>query len=115
MALPVAAFAADDPATLSGAEIERVFSDAIVEAMVLGGDVYIEHFAADGRMTLSGPDGNHAGTWRVEDDRICVDFGDPSAAGCWRVARRGDIVSWLRDDGAIDCEGVLIGRGEAAN
>ena len=115
MAAPVFAFADEDSGILSGAGIERVFSGATVEATVLGGRVYVEHFFPDGAMTISGPDGVRAGTWSVEDDRICVDFGDPSAAGCWRVARRGDVVSWLRDDGSIDCEAVLTSDGETAD
>lgn len=96
LALP--AFAQD---LATGDAIKAAIAGKTVQGSMIASGAYTEFYAEDG--TIKG-DG-YAGTWTVEGDAMCFDYGE--GASCWGVRLSGDQVAWIKD-GKEDGTGTLV-------
>jgi hypothetical protein len=104
VSLPDIPSAAEDFKKLSGAQIRRSFA-----AMEFTDQVHwVERYGADGTLTTREMGTTRVGTWRVEDDQLCVDLGKEGGRGCYEVWISGNKVE-LRTPGssAYPAQGVL--------
>jgi hypothetical protein len=46
---------------------------------------WVERYGADGTLTTREMGTTRVGTWRVEDDQLCVDLGKEGGRGCYEV------------------------------
>ena len=69
---------------------------------------WAERYGADGTLTTREMGTTRVGTWRVEDDQLCVDLGKEGGRGCYEVWISGNKVE-LRAPGssAYPAQGVL--------
>ncbi len=96
--------AAEDFKKLNSAQIRRSFA-----AMEFTDQVHwVERYGADGTLTTREMGTTRVGTWRVEDDQLCVDLGKEGGRGCYEVWISGNKVQ-LRTPGssAYPAQGVL--------
>jgi len=96
--------AAEDFKKLNSAQIRRSFA-----AMEFTDQVHwVERYGADGTLTTREMGTTRIGTWRVEDDQLCVDLGKEGGRGCYEVWTSGNKVE-LRTPGssAYPAQGVL--------
>jgi len=96
--------AAEDFKKLNSAQIRRSFA-----AMEFTDQVHwVERYGADGTLTTREMGKARSGTWRVEDDQLCVDLGKEGGRGCYEVWISGNKVE-LRTPGssAYPAQGVL--------
>jgi hypothetical protein len=96
--------AAEDFKKLSDSQIRRAFT-----AMEFTDQVHwVERYGADGTLTTREMGKTRVGTWRVEDDQLCVDLGNEGGRGCYEVWISGNKVE-LRAPGssAYPAQGVL--------
>ena len=96
--------AAEDFKKLSSAKIRRSFA-----AMEFTDQVHwVERYGADGTLTTREMGTTRVGTWRVEDDQLCVDLGKEGGRGCYEVWTSGNKVE-LRTPGssAYPAQGIL--------
>jgi hypothetical protein len=96
--------AAEDFKKLNSAQIRRSFA-----AMEFTDQVHwVERYGADGTLTTREMGTTRVGTWRVEDDQLCVDLGKEGGRGCYEVWISGNKVE-LRTPGssAYPAQGVL--------
>jgi hypothetical protein len=96
--------AADDFKKLNSAQIRRSFA-----AMEFTDQVHwVERYGADGTLTTREMGTTRVGTWRVEDDQLCVDLGKEGGRGCYEVWISGNRVE-LRTPGssAYPAQGIL--------
>ena len=96
--------AAEDFKKLNSAQIRRSFA-----AMEFTDQVHwVERYGADGTLTTREMGKTRVGTWRVEDDQLCVDLGKDGGRGCYEVWISGNKVE-LRTPGssAYPAQGVL--------
>jgi hypothetical protein len=104
VSLPDIPSAAEDFKKLSGAQIRRSFA-----AMEFTDQVHwVERYGADGTLTTREMGTTRVGTWRVEDDQLCVDLGKEGGRGCYEVWISGNKVE-LRTPGssAYPAQGIL--------
>ena len=88
MALPVAAQAE----TLStGAEIAAAVSGNTVQGSMSASGTYSEFYAVDGSINGQG----YTGTWTVEGDTMCFDYGE--GKDCWNARIEGEAVTWVQN------------------
>jgi hypothetical protein len=95
---------AQDFKKLNSAQIRRSFA-----AMEFTDQVHwAERYSADGTLTTREMGKTRVGTWRVEDDQLCVDLGNEGGRGCYEVWISGNKVE-LRTPGssAYPAQGVL--------
>jgi hypothetical protein len=88
MTFPLAAQAQD---LAKGAEITAAMAGNTVQGSMSESGAYTEFYAADG--TIKG-DG-YSGTWTVEGDAMCFDYGD--GKDCWNLRISGQAVTWVQD------------------
>lgn len=96
--------AAEDFKKLNSAQIRQSFA-----AMEFTDQVHwVERYGADGKLTTREMGTTRVGTWRVEDDQLCVDLGKEGGRGCYEVWISGNKVE-LRTPGssAYPAQGVL--------
>ena len=96
--------AAEEFKKLSSSQIRRAFA-----AMEFTDQVHwVERYGADGTLTTREMGKTRVGTWRVEDDQLCVDLGKEGGRGCYEVWISGNKVE-LRAPGAsaYPAQGVL--------
>jgi hypothetical protein len=96
--------AAEDFKKLNSAQIRRSFA-----AMEFTDQVHwVERYRADGKLTTREMGTTRVGTWRVEDDQLCVDLGKEGGRGCYEVWMSGNKVE-LRTPGssAYPAQGIL--------
>jgi hypothetical protein len=96
--------AAEDFKKLNSAQIRRSFA-----AMEFTDQVHwAERYGADGTLTTREMGKTRVGTWRVEDDQLCVDLGKEGGRGCYEVWISGNKVE-LRTPGssAYPAQGIL--------
>ena len=96
--------AAEEFKKLSSSQIRRAFA-----AMEFTDQVHwVERYGADGTLTAREMGKTRVGTWRVEDDQLCVDLGKDGGRGCYEVWISGNKVE-LRAPGssAYPAQGVL--------
>src|SRR5215813_8977269 len=94
----------EDFKKLNSAQIRRSFA-----AMEFTDQVHwVERYGADGTLTTREMGTTRVGTWRVEDDQLCVDLGKEGGRGCYEVWTSGNKVE-LRTPGssAYPAQGVL--------
>jgi hypothetical protein len=102
--LPDSPGAAEDFKKLSSPQIRRAFT-----AMEFTDQVHwAERYGADGTLTTREMGKTRVGTWRVEDDQLCVDLGKEGGRGCYEVWISGNKVE-LRTPGSSSypAQGVL--------
>ena len=75
----------------TGAEISAAISGNTVQGNMSASGAYTEFYAADG--TIKGKD--YTGTWTVDGDKMCFNYGD--APDCWNVRIAGASVIWVQD------------------
>jgi hypothetical protein len=95
---------------LNGAQIKARFAGMDVSDGVHWRDSY----ARDGGVTSQSMGKRRSGTWRLENDQLCIDLGAESG-GCYEVWLAGAKVELRREgfDGAI-LEGELVKPGSAS-
>src|SRR5438067_5640604 len=96
--------AAEDFKKLNSAQIRRSFA-----AMEFTDQVHwVERYGADGILTTREMGKTRVGSWRVEDDQLCVDLGKEGGRGCYEVWVSGNKIE-LRTPGssAYPAQGVL--------
>ncbi len=104
LSFPDNAGAAEDFKKLSSPQIRRSFA-----AMEFTDQVHwVERYGADGTLTTREMGKTRVGTWRVEDDQLCVDLGKEGGRGCYEVWISGNKVE-LRTPGSSSypAQGVL--------
>lgn len=104
LSFPDSPDAAEDFKKLSSAQIRRSFA-----AMEFTDQVHwAERYGADGTLTTREMGTTRVGTWRVEDDQLCVDLGKAGGRGCYEVWMSGNKVE-LRTPGssAYPAQGIL--------
>ena len=96
--------AAEDFKKLSSLQIQRSFAGMEFTDQVH----WVERYGADGTITTREMGTTRIGTWRVEDDQLCVDLGKEGGRGCYEVWISGNKVE-LRTPGssAYPAQGVL--------
>jgi hypothetical protein len=96
--------ATEDFKKLNSAQIRRSFT-----AMEFTDQVHwVERYGADGTLTTREMGTTRVGTWRVEDDQLCVDLGKEGGRGCYEVWMSGSKVE-LRTPGSLayPAQGIL--------
>jgi hypothetical protein len=96
--------AAEDFKKVSSSQIRRTFAGMEFTDQVH----WVERYGADGALTTREMGTTRVGTWRVEDDQLCVDLGKEGGRGCYEVWISGNKVE-LRTPGssAYPAQGVL--------
>jgi hypothetical protein len=96
--------AAEDFRKLNSSQIRRSFTDMDFTDQVH----WVEKYGADGTLTTREMGTTRVGTWRVEDDQLCVDLGKEGGRGCYEVWMSGTKVE-LRTPGssAYPAQGIL--------
>jgi len=94
---PVAA-AAD---ALSAADIAAAIGDRTYQGSMTA-DAFAEYYAKDGSVRGDG----YMGTWRAEDDRLCLAY-EGAEEQCWGVQINGPAMT-LFIDGEVDGSGMLV-------
>jgi hypothetical protein len=104
LSFPDGADAAEDFKKLSDAQIGRTFAGMEFTDQVH----WAERYGADGTLTTREMGKTRVGSWRVEDDQLCVDLGKEGGRGCYEVWISGNRVE-LRTQGssAYPAQGVL--------
>ena len=74
----------------SGDAIRAAIPGNTVQGSMTASGTYAEFYAPDG--VIKGAD--YTGTWAVEGDRMCFDYGDDPAT-CWNVRIAGSSVTWV--------------------
>jgi hypothetical protein len=97
-ALAVPAFA-DTLAT--GPEITAAITGNTVQGSMTASGAYTEFYAANGSIKGDG----YSGTWTVEGDTMCFDYGE--GKDCWGVRIDGEAVTWVKD-GADGGTGTIV-------
>lgn len=88
IAVPCAVQAQD---LAAGADITAAIADNTVQGSMSASGAYTEFYAADGTIRGQG----YAGTWTVEGDTMCFDYGQ--GKDCWGVRIDGETVTWVQD------------------
>ena len=84
-----------------GAEIMAALSGNTVQGSMSATGAYTEFYAADGTIKGQG----YTGTWTVEGDAMCFDYGE--GKDCWNVRIAGEAVTWIKD-GAEGGTGTIV-------
>jgi hypothetical protein len=88
VAFPIAAHA---ETIATGQEIAAAVSGNTIQGSMSSSGAYTEFYRADG--TIKGQD--YTGTWTVEGDAMCFDYGE--GKDCWNVRIEGEAVTWVQD------------------
>jgi hypothetical protein len=89
---------------LSGNEIRTKFTGMEFTDEVHWGEVY----GTNGKLTSEEMGTRRAGTWRVERDELCTDYGKAVGSSCYEVWMLGKNVRLkIKDSPALPLEGVL--------
>jgi hypothetical protein len=91
LVLSALAFPAMAQTLATGAEITAAISGNTVQGSMTASGAYTEFYAADG--AIKGKD--YAGTWTVEGDTMCFNYGD--GPDCWGVRIDGESVTWVQN------------------
>ena len=89
---------------LSGAEIRAKFTGMEFTDEVHWGEVY----GANGKLMSEEMGTKRTGTWRVEKNQLCTDYGKEAGSSCYEVLISGKNVQLRnQDSAALPLEGVL--------
>lgn len=98
--VPMAALAADTP---NADQISAAVSDHTYQGSMAGPDSgFAEYYAPGGEIRGDG----YTGKWRVEDGRMCFQYGD-KPENCWEVTLDGPSMVMFKD-GKVDGNGMLV-------
>ena len=75
----------------TGEAIRTAISGNTVQGSMTASGAYTEFYAADG--AIKGAD--YAGTWVIEGDTMCFNYGD--APDCWSARIAGDQITWVQN------------------
>jgi len=93
---------------LTGAEIQTLLSGNSVHGTWASTD-YWSYFAADGVTLYRTDRGVDRGQWRVKGDRYCSTWAQ-SGESCYRLARDGNQLIWLTDEGKRYPSSLISGK-----
>ena len=102
-----AAVRAQDNQPLTGPEIRTLIAGNTVK-----GPYYTEFFDADGSVRGIEQGQKYAGKWRIDSDRLCVDFPDHDYTNCAWVARQSGNDYAFMDGQFTNTRTVLAGNPE---
>src|SRR5262245_1894098 len=89
---------------LSGAEIRAKFTGMEFTDEVHWGEVY----GANGKLMSEEMGTKRTGTWHIEKNQLCTDYGKDAGSGCYEVWISGKNVQLRnQDSSALPLEGVL--------
>ena len=89
---------------LTGEEIKTEIVGNTISGATSSGHPYTEYYRDDGRILAK----DYAGSWRIEGDRMCVDYdNNDDYDGCWSLALDGRRMEWLKD-GVVFGEGTVL-------
>ena len=89
---------------LSGPEIRAKFTGMEFTDEVHWGEVY----GANGKLMSEEMGKKRVGSWRIEKDHLCTDYGKEGGSGCYEVWVSGKNVQLrIQDSPALPLEGVL--------
>jgi hypothetical protein len=89
---------------LSGAEIRAKFTGMEFTDEVHWGEVY----GANGKLMSEEMGTKRTGTWRIEKNQLCTDYGKDAGSSCYEVWISGKNVQLrIQDSPALPLEGVL--------
>jgi hypothetical protein len=91
VALWLAAGAAWAVDPIDGTAIRALVAGSTISGTMLDTGAYAEFYAENGEIRGAG----YTGSWKVEGDAMCFDYGQGPA--CWQVGHAGEEVVWLRD------------------
>ncbi|CAK0744627.1 hypothetical protein CCP2SC5_120022 [Azospirillaceae bacterium] len=72
----------------------------------MGGQLYTEFFAPDGRYVEMSTEGTVKGAWSFQNNRLCT-IAD-GEMHCWQVILNGSTVTWVNDQGENDGVGNVV-------
>ena len=93
---------------LTGAEISTLLSGNSVHG-TWGSTEYLSYFAADGVTLYRTERGVDRGQWRVKGDQYCSTWAQ-SGESCYRLARDGNQLIWLTDEGKRYPSSLISGK-----
>jgi hypothetical protein len=100
----VSSIAQDRFKKLSGPEIRAKFTGMEFTDEVHWGEVY----GANGKLTSQEMGKKRVGSWRIEKDQLCTDYGKEVGSSCYEVWMSGKNVQLrIQDSPALPLEGVL--------
>ncbi|MSP84070.1 MAG: hypothetical protein EXQ94_14475 [Alphaproteobacteria bacterium] len=67
---------------LSGADITTLIGDTTITGTMLPDVAYSEYYGADGMIKAGTGADAYTGTWSVNGDMMCFDYGDPATFSC---------------------------------
>ena len=102
-----AAVRAQDNQPLTGPEIRTLIAGNTVK-----GPYYTEYFAADGSIRGVEKGEKYTGKWRIDSDRLCVDFPDHGYTNCAWIARQSGNDYAFMDGQFTNTRTVLAGNPE---
>ena len=100
----IGALAEDQFKKLSGTQIRAKFTEMEFTDQVQWGEVY----GSDGKLKSEEMGTKRSGTWRIQKDQLCTDYGKEVGSSCYDVWMSGKNVQ-LRTEGSsgLPLEGVL--------
>ena len=100
----IGAFAEDQFKKLSGTQIRAKFTGMEFTDEVHWGEVY----ESNGKLRSEEMGTKRTGTWRIQNDQLCTDYGKEVGSNCYEVWMSGKNVQ-LRTEGSsgLPLEGVL--------
>ena len=97
-------FAQDQFKKLSGHEIRAKFTGMEFTDQVHWGEIY----RPDGKLASEEMGTKRTGTWRIEKNQLCTDYGKEVGQSCYEVWMSGKNVQLrIQDSPALPLEGVL--------
>jgi len=97
--------AMEGDAVLEGEAIRAAVSGNTVQGNMLDSGAYSEFYAADGTIKGEG----YTGTWTIERDAMCFDYGEEEAA-CWQIRLDGEQITWVQDGADLGDGTILPGN-----
>jgi len=100
----IGALAEDQFKKLSGAQIRAKFTGMEFTDEVHWGEVY----ESNGKLRSEEMGAKRTGTWRIQKDQLCTDYGKEAGSNCYEVWMSGKNVQLkIIDSPALPLEGVL--------
>jgi hypothetical protein len=100
----ISALAEDQFKKLSGTQIRAKFTGMEFTDQVHWGEVY----EGNGKLRSEEMGTKRAGTWRIQKDQLCTDYGKEVGSNCYEVWMSGKNVQLkIADSPALPLEGVL--------
>jgi len=86
---------------LTGDGLRTLLVGNTVQGTMQSSGTYAEFYRPDGTIKAA----TYTGSWSIEDDAFCTQYGaDPKE--CWKAAKEGGEIHWLKD-GRVDGTGTI--------